>query len=192
MHPQVLDACFSLDLMFFENDPRVLKGSPVRDQQSLVFSGAIFRPLLSNQRITRHKISLILSSRIPMSSAAHTTSALSAKPMMLIPAGSSKRRKSSYVTFQTSGPTRDPWRAPHVISSLRDHVTPSYITHLLLSHLWSAAGGLEPSSAPSPRCRSSISRYWTHYVCQCWSMRRIPYAYQFLFVHLWRCLSQLG
>ena len=41
-------------------------------------------------------------------SAAHTTSASSAKPMMLVPAGRSMRRKSSYMTFQTSGTTRDP------------------------------------------------------------------------------------
>ena len=54
------------------------------------------------------RLSLILSSRIPMSSAAHTTSASSAKLMMLVPAGRSMRRKSSYMTFQISGPTRDP------------------------------------------------------------------------------------
>ena len=40
-----------------------------------VFSGAIFRPLLSNQRFDCRRILLILSSRIPTSSVAHTTSA---------------------------------------------------------------------------------------------------------------------
>ena len=35
LHPQVLDACIPLNFMFSENDPRVLKGSPVCDQQSL-------------------------------------------------------------------------------------------------------------------------------------------------------------
>ena len=44
----------------------------------------------------------------------------------------SKRRKSSYMTFQTSGPTRDPWEAPHVISFLRDHLSLSYITYLFV------------------------------------------------------------
>ena len=37
LHPQVLDVCFPLDLMYPENDPRVLKGYPVRDEQSLSF-----------------------------------------------------------------------------------------------------------------------------------------------------------
>ena len=67
-----------------------------------VFSGAIFRHLLSSQRFARHRLSLILSSRIPTSLAAHTTSASFAKPMMLVPAGRSMRRKSSYTMFQTS------------------------------------------------------------------------------------------
>ena len=73
-----------------------------------VFSGAIFRHLLSNQRFARQRLSFILSCRIPTSSVAHTTSASSAKPMMLVPAGRSMRRKPSYMTFRTSGPTRDP------------------------------------------------------------------------------------
>ena len=64
-----------------------------------VFSGAIFRHLLSNERFAHHRLSLILSSRILTSSAAHTTNASSAKPMMLVPAGNSMRRKSSYMTF---------------------------------------------------------------------------------------------
>ena len=74
-----------------------------------VFSGAIFRHPLSKQRFARHRLSLILSSRILTSSAAHMTSASSAKPIMLDPAGRFMRRKSSYMTFQTSGPTGDPW-----------------------------------------------------------------------------------
>ena len=53
-----------------------------------VFSGAIFTPLPSNQRFARHRLSLILSSRIMSSSAAHTISASSAKLMMLVPLGS--------------------------------------------------------------------------------------------------------
>ena len=93
-----------------------------------VFSGAICRPLLSNQCFARYRLSLILSSKILTSSAPHTTSALSAKPMMIVATG----RKSSYMTFQISGPTRDPWEAPHVISSLRNHFSPLFITHLLL------------------------------------------------------------
>ena len=98
--------------------------------KAFVFSGTIFRSLLSNQCFARQRLSLILSSRIPTLSAAHTTSASSEKPMMLVPAGRSMRRKSSYMMLQKSGPTRDPWGAPHVISSLRDHLSPSYITHL--------------------------------------------------------------
>ena len=35
MHTQVLNALFSLDFMFPENNLRVFEGSPVRDQQSL-------------------------------------------------------------------------------------------------------------------------------------------------------------
>ena len=76
--------------------------------KALVFSRAIFSPLPSYQRFTRHRHPLILSFRILTSSAAHTTIASSAKPTMLILAGRSMRRKSSYMTFQTSGPTRDP------------------------------------------------------------------------------------
>ena len=88
---QILDACFPLNFMLFDL-LSVTSKAPV-------FSGSIFKPLLSNQRFMRHRLSLILSSRIPTSSAAHTTSASSAKPMMLVPAGSSKRRKSAYMTF---------------------------------------------------------------------------------------------
>ena len=73
-----------------------------------VFSEPISRLLLSNKRFIRHKLSLILSSRILTSLAANTTSGSSAKPIILIPVGRSKRRKSSYITFQTSGPTRGP------------------------------------------------------------------------------------
>ena len=63
-----------------------------------VFSRDLFRHLQSNQRFVRHRLSLILSSRILTSSAAHTASASSAKPMMLVPAGRSMRRKSSYMS----------------------------------------------------------------------------------------------
>ena len=35
LHSQVLNALFPLDFMFPESDPRILKGSPVCDQQSL-------------------------------------------------------------------------------------------------------------------------------------------------------------
>ena len=35
LHLQVLDACFPLNLIVSENDPRVLKASLFRDQQSL-------------------------------------------------------------------------------------------------------------------------------------------------------------
>ena len=66
--------------------------------EASVFSGAIFRPLLANQRFARHRLLLILSSRILMSSAAHT-SASSAKLMTLVPAGRSMRRKSSYIVM---------------------------------------------------------------------------------------------
>ena len=95
-----------------------------------VFYGAILRPLLSNQRLDRHRLSLILSSRISTSSVVHTASASSAKPTMLVPAGRSMSRNSSYMTFQTSGPNRDHCQAPHVIFSLRDHLSPSHITYL--------------------------------------------------------------
>ena len=97
-----------------------------------VFSGEIFRYLLSNQRSARHRLSLKLNSRILTSSAPHTTSASSAKTMMLVPASRSMRRESSYMTFQTSGSTCIPWGAPHVISSLRADLSPSNINHLSL------------------------------------------------------------
>ena len=43
LHPQVLDACFPLNLMFSENNPRVLKGSLVHHQQSLgLFRGHFY------------------------------------------------------------------------------------------------------------------------------------------------------
>ena len=100
LHIQVLNALFPLNFMFAENGLWTSKAS--------VFSGAICRHLLSKQRFARHRLSLILSSRILKSSAVHTTSASSAKPMMLVLAGRSMRRKSSYVTLQTSRPTRDP------------------------------------------------------------------------------------
>ena len=66
--------------------------------KAAVFSGAILRSLPSNQRFARHRLSLILSSTIPTSSAAHTTSTSSAKPTMLVPAGRSMCMKSSYMT----------------------------------------------------------------------------------------------
>ena len=51
LHPQVLNTCFPLDLVLSENEPRVLKGSPVRDKQSLGFltghfqaSGILYHP----------------------------------------------------------------------------------------------------------------------------------------------------
>ena len=75
--------------MLSENNLRVLKGSSVRDKKALIFSGDIFRPLLSNRRFARHRLSLISSSRILTPSATHTTNASFAKPMMLVPAGSS-------------------------------------------------------------------------------------------------------
>ena len=60
-------------------------------RKASVFSGAIFRPLLSNRRVSHHRLLLVLSLRILTSSAGHTTSASSAKPMMLVTAGSSKQ-----------------------------------------------------------------------------------------------------
>ena len=69
LQTQVFKALFPLNLMFPENDLRALDGSPVHDQQSL----GLFRHLLSNQCLARHRLSLILSSRILTSSAAHTT-----------------------------------------------------------------------------------------------------------------------
>ena len=52
LQPQVLDACFPVNLMFSENDLWVLKGSPVRDQQSLGllrghFQASAIQPTLS-------------------------------------------------------------------------------------------------------------------------------------------------
>ena len=71
LYTQVLNALFPLDFMSMTS-------------KASVFSAAIFRHLLCNQRFARHRLSLILSSRIPTSSAVHTTSASSAKPIMLI------------------------------------------------------------------------------------------------------------
>ena len=97
-----------------------------------VFSAAIFRHLISNQRFVRRRLSLIFSSRILTSSATDMTSQAFAKPMILVPAGRSMHRKSSFMTFRATGPTRDPCGVPHVIFSLRDHLSRSYINHLLL------------------------------------------------------------
>ena len=47
LHTQVLNALFSLNFKFLENDPRVLEGSPVRDQQSL----GLFRTFLQASAI---------------------------------------------------------------------------------------------------------------------------------------------
>ena len=65
-----------------------------------VFSGAIFRHLPSNQRLARHTLSLILSSRILTLSAAHATSASSAKSTMLVPCAGN--RHTWRVTLQFS------------------------------------------------------------------------------------------
>ena len=81
-----------------------------------VSSRAISRPLASSKRFTRHILSLILSSRIFTSSAAHTTSA----------------RPQADDRCTTNCPTRDPWGAPHVTSSSIVHVTPSWIPYLPL------------------------------------------------------------
>ena len=59
----------------------------VKANLTSIFSGAISRFLLSHQRFFRHRLPLILSSGIPISSAVHTTSASSVRPMMLVPAG---------------------------------------------------------------------------------------------------------
>ena len=147
----------------------MLKGSPVRREQSLGLFRGHFQASAIQPTFCPPRLSSILNSRILTSSAAHT-SASSAKPMIVVPAGRSKRRKSSYMTLQTGGGTRDPWGAQHVIplweTICRPYISP---TCRLDSHLSAATGSLEPSSVPSPRCRYSISRYWAHCVCQCWS-----------------------
>ena len=63
-----------------------LKAQDPRYLILLILSGAIFRPLQSNQSFARHKLLLILSYRIPTSFAVLMTSAWSAKPMMLVSA----------------------------------------------------------------------------------------------------------
>ena len=83
LYSQVLDAPAPRDFVFTVYNLRVLEESPVTSKPS-VFSGAISRLLLSNQRFACRRLSLILSSRIPTSSAAHTRSASSAKPMMFV------------------------------------------------------------------------------------------------------------
>ena len=94
-------------------------------------NGLFWFTVVNNSSIIRSPETL-LSSRITTSSAAHTTSTSSAKPMTLVPAGKSMRRKSSYMTFHTSNPIRDFWEEPRIISSLKDHLAPSYTTHLFL------------------------------------------------------------
>ena len=154
-----------------------------------IFSGTIFRRLLSNQRFACHRFSLILSPRILTPSAAHTITALSVQPIILIPLGRSMRRKSSHMTFHTSGPARD-----HMSSFFWGTIYLLRISSTCCSdsHLSSATGSLEPSSASSPRSNTCISRYWTHCVFQCCSTCRIPYAYRFLFLLQWRCLLLSG
>ena len=121
-----------------------------------LFSGAIFKPLLSNQRFARHRLLLILRSRVPTSLAAHTTSASSVKSMMLIPVvGRPMRRKSWCMTFHTSGTTRDPWGAPHVISPLWDHLPPSVAVYKMRHPLEVSLPAWEgPTSTSSIRQRT--------------------------------------
>ena len=179
-HPQILDNCFPLDLMFSENDPWVLEGFPVRDEQSLGLLQRSFSGLC------------------------YPTNALSATDFYwsLAPGfwrlqqhtRQMRHPRSRWCSFQQVGPSagnRLTWRSKQVVwpvtpeerhmSSLlweticRPHISPAC---RLDSHLSSATGSLESALAPSSRRRCSISRYWTHCVCQCWSMRIIPYAYQ--------------
>ena len=120
--------------------------------------------------------------------------------------------RSQWCSFQQVGPCagiRHTWRSKrvdppvtlegrHMSSLLWETIYCPCIspTSRSDSHLAFATSSLEPFSAWSPRCRCSTSRYWTHCVCQCWSTRRIPYAYQFLFMLKWlrtfRSESQTG
>ena len=103
-----LDACFPLELMFSENDPRVLKGSPVRDQQSLgLFRGhfqtsAIQPTLFPPQTFIdpQLKDSDVFSGTHDKCFIREVDDVRSSRQ--------SKCRKSLYMTFQTSGPTHDP------------------------------------------------------------------------------------
>ena len=105
------------------------------------------------------------------------------QPMILVSAGKSMRSKSSYITFNTNGPARKSWGALHVISSLRNHLHPRISpAYGLDNRSSSATGSLELFYSSLPQCSSSILRYWTHCICQYWSTRKIPYAYQFLFL----------
>ena len=76
-------------------------------------------------------------------------------------------RASDFLQVGTR-PTHEPEKR-HMSSLLweticRPHISPTCRSD---SHLSFATGSLEPCSALSPRCRCSISRYWTHCVCQC-------------------------
>ena len=126
-----------------------------------VISRAIFRPLLFNNSFARYRLLLISSSRISTSLETQTTNS-SAKPMILIPAGRSMRKKSSYITFHTNSSARDPW-GHHMSSVLRETMcrTGKSPTCRLDSYLSSATGSLELSYALSTRFSPSVSQSWT-------------------------------
>ena len=154
-----------------------------------IFSGTILRLLLSKQLSAHHRHSLILTFRILMSSAPYTTSSLSAKPVILVPAGRCMRGKSSYMTFQTSGPTRGPWGAPNVISSLRPFVALAYhppVAQIVIYHsqkvVWNlflaALRGIHGVAQPTGCC-TDASNPWLACACDEASssrMLRLPFA----------------
>ena len=105
--------------MFPKNHLGLLKGTALRDQQSLyIFRGSsIIQPTLCPPKTP-------IDPRLrdfEFFSGAH-------KKCIIREAEDahfrrwSMHRKSSHMRFWTIGPTRDPRRAPHVISSLRNHL----------------------------------------------------------------------
>ena len=85
LHIQVPNALFPLNYMIPVNDHRVLVESSVREQQSLGLYRGHFQASVTQPKLPPTPTG--------------TTSALSAKPMMLVPAGGFMRRKSPYMTF---------------------------------------------------------------------------------------------
>ena len=136
-----------------------------------VFSGAILRPLLSNQCFAPHRLLLTLSTMIPTSSAAHTTSASSAKPMMLVPAvGPSAGNRHTWHSKQMAPPATP--KESHMSSLLSDTICRPHISPTCRSRVLPSVGRLSPSSPSRCRCRTScrsLTPWWHRRTWRVWT-----------------------
>ena len=88
--------------MLSENDPRVLKESPVRDEQSRGFLRGHFQASAIQPALCPPQTFID-----PQLQDSDVISGVHDK-CVIREADEAKRRKSSHMTFQTSRPTRDP------------------------------------------------------------------------------------